>query len=143
MDRLIFQDKETMDRIQLLEANCDDMIDSYPYDRILSEEEVADEEHNFAQTNIKIARLEWEKKVAVEEWNLKIKAEKKIADVAIAKIKTGREEACERVYVLRSDDGSTEGYYNHRGELVRENALRKGGRQYAMKMIEEPISKAV
>ncbi len=65
MDQLIFQHLNTMERIRIMDDNAYKILDSYEYDRVLTEEEVAEYEHEYAQTSIEITRLQEELKALI------------------------------------------------------------------------------
>lgn len=127
MERLLFQDMDAMDRINALRSNADDIIDTYNYDRPLSEEDLAEEKSIFAEAHIKIGRLTAEKKEMAVEFDDKIKIEKKLAAAAIAKIRSKRHNVTETVYLIEDLAEGKTGLYNHRGELIEEKQVKNTG----------------
>lgn len=77
-------------------------------------------------------------------YNKRIKEKKTLAEKALRLINDRREEVTETVYVIISEDGSSQGTYNQRGELVAEKPLknRKTMPQYRMKFVDEGEAKA-
>ena len=133
MQHLLFYDLDQIERIRMLEDNSDDILEAYSYDRVLTDDEKQEEQESFAQTHIEIARLEGEKKEIVDRLNQELKVKRIIADKALLKIKTGREEVTETVYVIHDEDEQRVGTYNFRGELIAERPMRSGERQRRMK----------
>ena len=144
MDKLIFQNQDDLQRIRSLEALATDIVDGYYYQKVLTDEDVQEQEQHFAELHIELARIEAEKAAAVALFNKRIKEKKTLADKALHLINDRREEVTETVYVIISEDGSSQGTYNQRGELVAEKPLknRKTMPQYRMKFVDEGEAKA-
>jgi len=143
MKQLIFQDKTTIERLNLLEGNADDVIEGYYYERVLTEEQVIEEQEAFARTHIELQNLEEEKRQIVEGLNEQIKIKKKLAEKSLQMIKTGREEVKETVYVINDEDEGKIGTYNHRGELIAERPMRGAERQRKMRFSNEQVTVSV
>ena len=139
MDKLILQAESNLERIRILESMADDIVDGFYYQKVLSDEDVQDQEQLFAETHIALVRIKAENAAAMAEFNRKIKEKKVVAEKALQLIHTRREEVTETVYVITSEDGTQQGTYNQRGELVGEKPLknRKSLPQYRLKLVEE------
>lgn len=124
MDKLIFQNQDDLQRIRSLEALATDIVDGYYYQKVLSDEDVQEQEQYFAELHIELARIESEKAAEMAEFNRRIKEKKVLAEKALRLINDRREEVTETVYVIISEDGSSQGTYNQRGELVAEKPLK-------------------
>lgn len=144
MDKLILQNQDDLQRIRSLEALATDIVDGYYYQKVLTDEDVQEQEQYFAELHIELSRIEAEKAAAVALFNKRIKEKKTLADKALNLINDRREEVTETVYVIISEDGSSQGTYNQRGELVAEKPLknRKTMPQYRMKFVDEGEAKA-
>jgi len=138
MDQLILQGEDTLSRIRILESMAEDIVDGYYYQKILSDEDVQEQEQFFAETHIDLVRIEAEKAVAMAEFNRRIKEKKVVAEKALQRIHARREEVTETVYVITDDNGTKQGTYNNRGELIGERPLKnsKSLPQYRMKRVD-------
>lgn len=137
MDSLIFQDLDQLSRIRILESNAADIVDGFSYDRVLNEEDVADEQAKFSNLHIEMVRIEAEKAAAVALWNAELKKRRTLAEQSLQLIKTKRQEVLETVYVIRDEVENKVGTYNMHGELITERPMRKterGERQYRMNL---------
>lgn len=133
MQHLLFYDLDPVERIRMLEDNSDDVLEAYSYDRVLTDDEKNEEQEKFAQFHIELSRLENEKKEIVDRLNQELKVKRIVADKALLKIKTGREEVTETVYVIHDEEEQRVGTYNFRGELIAERPMRSGERQRRMR----------
>lgn len=133
MQHYIFPDLGQIERIRMLEDNSDDVVEQFTYDRVLTDEEKQEEQELFSAVHIELARMEAEKKQLVERLNADIKVKRTIAEKTLLKIKNGREEVTETVYVIHDEDEQKVGTYNYRGELISERPMRSGERQRRMR----------
>jgi flagellar hook-basal body complex protein FliE len=143
MDKLIFQEAGDLERIQHLKNNADSIIEAYSYDRVLTPEEIAEKEAEFAQTHIAINVLDAEKAEYLANINEKIKGKQKAAKKTIAQIKSGREESTENVFVIHDETEQRVGIYNYRGELISERPMNQNERQHRMRFSTEDYEVSV
>lgn len=139
MSPFLFQDESAVERIRHLESNAADIVEAYNYERLLTDEDVADEQAAFAELHIEIARLEAEKRETLEALNHEIKTKRKVADAGLVKIKTRREDVTETVYMIRDEEAQVIGTYNQDGVLIAERPMRAAERTYRMKFRDEDL----
>lgn len=132
MDQLIFQEYPDLDRIRILESNAVEQKDGYRYERVLSDEDVAERETEFAEKHIEIAKLEQEKADYVAKMNAQIKELKTVANQKLDQIKTRREDTTGKVYVLHDELDQRVGIYSPHGELISERPMKKEERQHRL-----------
>lgn len=126
MQSLIFQQLETLERIQILEENAHEIIPAYEYDKVLSEEDLAEIKTEYAEAMIEVERLLEEKQRVMEEINEQLKGKKKFAKIELEKIRTRRERVTEKCFVIQDDVTGDFGTYNAQGQLLHERKARKG-----------------
>lgn len=137
MQSLIFQDQDNLQRIRYLESNAADIVDDFFYERVLTDEDIAEEQAKFSELHIEIGRIEAEKAAAVAVFNADIKKRKLAAERALMLVKTKRQEVRETVYLIRDEEDNKIGTYNMHGELISEHPMQKterGERQYRMRL---------
>lgn len=115
-------------RINFMSSNADEVVPDYWYSRKLSADEISAERETFAEASIELDRLQAEKADLVAEINARIKRQKKIADLSLAILRTGRMETRETVYIISDHIEGYVGTYNQFGELIAERPMRKGER---------------
>ena len=129
MKDIIIPDNESaIGRINFMSSNADVVVPEYWYSRKLPPEEITSERETFAESSIELARLQAEKADLVAEINARIKRQKKIADLSLAILRTGRMETRETVYIISDHAEGAVGTYNQFGELIAERPMRKGER---------------
>lgn len=111
-----------------MSSNADEVVPDYWYSRKLSTDEISAERETFAEASIELDRLQAEKADLVAEINARIKRQKKIADLSLAILRTGRMETRETVYIISDHTEGAVGTYNQFGELISERPMRKGER---------------
>jgi hypothetical protein len=124
-----FDDRDSaIARINFMSSNADEVLPDYWYSRKLPPEEIAAERETFADASLELARLQAEKAELVAEINARIKRQKKVAEISLATLRTGRVETRETVYVISDHVEGMVGTYNQFGALIAERTMRKGER---------------
>ena len=143
MKPVLFYDKDQVERIRLLEDNAADVVQGHHYERVLTDDEISDEQEQFSAYHIELQRLENEKAEKVAELNAAIKIKRELATKSLQKIKTRREDVAETVYVIHDEDDQKVGLYNFRGELISERPMRAGERQHRLRFSNEQVEVSV
>ncbi len=125
----LFIDMDAITRRRALEDAATDILQGEHYQKTLNEDELAEERKFYADVSIEIQRLEEEKKMEMERLSAIIKAKKGMAAVSLAKIRSGRTEVCEDLYVVQDFARGMIQQYNVAGELVHERPMRSTERQ--------------
>ena len=126
MQSLIFQQLETLERIQILEENAHEILPAYEYDKVLTDEDLIEIREQYAETMIEVEKLLEEKQRVLEEINEQLKGKKRVAKTELDKIRTGRERVTEKCFVIQDDVTGDFGTYNAQGQLLHERKARKG-----------------
>lgn len=126
MQSLIFQQLETLERIQILEENAHEILPAYEYDKVLTDEDLIEIREQYAETMIEVEKLLEEKQRVLEEINEQLKGKKRVAKTELDKIRTGRERVTEKCFVIQDDITGDFGTYNAQGQLLHERKARKG-----------------
>lgn len=126
MQSLIFQQLETLERIQILEENAHEILPAYEYDKVLTDEDLIEIREQYAETMIEVEKLLEEKQRVLEEINEQLKGKKRVAKTELEKIRTGRERVTEKCFVIQDDVTGDFGTYNAQGQLLNERKARKG-----------------
>ncbi len=126
MQSLIFQQLETLERIQILEENAHEILPAYEYDKVLTDEDLIEIREQYAETMIEVEKLLEEKQRVLEEINEQLKGKKRVAKTELEKIRTGRERVTEKCFVIQDDVTGDFGTYNAQGQLLHERKARKG-----------------
>lgn len=126
MQSLIFQQLETLERIQILEENAHEILPAYEYDKVLTDEDLIEIREQYAETMIEVEKLLEEKQRVLEEINEQLKGKKRVAKTELDKIRTGRERVTEKCFIIQDDVTGDFGTYNAQGQLLHERKARKG-----------------
>lgn len=132
LDDEMLQGYDPLERIRIMENSCDEVIEDYHYERPLSDEEIAQEREEYCELEIEIQKIEAEKAGVVATYNAKIKERRAAAGIHLEKVKTGRTEVHENVYVFIKEEAGMVGTYNRHGQLISERRLK--GMQKKMKL---------
>lgn len=87
--------------IAFMQDNCDEQIDDYVYQKILSEEEIEAERETFANIAIELQQIEETAKMIAEEYREKIKKKKELYNKSLTLIRVGRMEVTGTVYLIK------------------------------------------
>lgn len=132
MKNQIFADYTPMDRIRILEDTAVDVHEGYDYDRLLTEDEISEQEKLFAQQHVEIEKLEMKKADFLAEINAQIKGKKTYATKVLKTIRTGRDPVTEKVFIIRDETEWKEGVYNMHGQLLKETNIPQKDRQHTI-----------
>ena len=137
MLQLIFQDESAIERIRHLEDNASEVLPNYNYERILTQEEIAEQREAFSTDHIELGKIERAKSEALAQFNASLKNVKLKAADRLTKIRTGREEVTETVYVIQDFEEGKVGIYNQNGELISEKPMRGADRQLRIQTVKD------
>lgn len=107
-----------IERIAFMQAQADETLPGYRYERSLREDELEAERLNYIDKSIELANLEFEKAEAMAEFNRRIKEVKNAATKSLDLIRTGRIETVEDVYQIADFQEGRVGIYNQFGDLI-------------------------
>lgn len=94
-----------IERINYMSSVAYEPVPDYRYEKIMSEDDIAEERETFADLSIELQRLEIEKAELVADMNKRIKEKREAAKVSLALIRTGRMEVVETVYLIKKMKG--------------------------------------
>ena len=106
----------------LLESNCD-AVEDVGYTRRFTHEELNERKQQLADASITISEIEAEKKLAADDFKLRLKPLESEKATLIEQLKTKTEYVRERCYKFICHDENLAGFYNSDGELVYTRAL--------------------
>ena len=106
----------------LLESNCD-AVEELGYTRRFTPDELNERKEQLADPSITISEIEAEKKLAADDFKLRLKPLKSQKATLIEQLKTQTEYVNERCYKFIYHDEKLAGFYNSDGELVYTRAL--------------------
>lgn len=124
-DILIPNPDSAIERINYMSSVADEPVPDYRYEKIMSEEDIAEERETFADLSIDLQRLEIEKAELVADMNKRIKEKREAAKVSLALIRTGRMEVVETVYLIADPNERKVGTFNQWGTLISERTMKK------------------
>ncbi len=128
MEQKILQSETPSERRQILKDSCVKM-QEFTYAKEFTKDELASKKDELSQQDIKLDKLEEEKKEITQEFNASIKKLKTERKTTLSCVRTGKEEVTEDVYLLDEQDEGIMGYYNHDGVLVYSRPLLPNERQ--------------
>lgn len=120
MQPLILQDHDLLDRIRVLEDSASEIIEDHHYERRLTDEEIEEEKSEFCDINIQIEQVEAEYAAMKASFSAILKEKRAVAKSHLTKIKSGRTEVHENVYLMIDEEKGMIGTYNAAGELIHE-----------------------
>ncbi len=117
MEKKLFQDLETRDRIQALKDNCAEEEEKY-FMREFTPEELAEYKEGLANVAIDIAEIEERWQEAKESMKLQLKPLREKHAEMLKNIKMKQREVRETCYRFTDAETRETGYYNRQGELI-------------------------
>jgi hypothetical protein len=128
MDKKVLQTESASERKRILQDTCV-RAEEFTYSKQFTPEELTHKKDELAQQDIKLERLEVEKKEVTTDYNTRIKVLKEDRSKTLNGVRTGVEEVTEQVYLLDDQESKKMGYYNSKGELVYERPMMPEERQ--------------
>jgi hypothetical protein len=119
MDKLVFQEYDENERLDVLEANSDG-VEEMHYTEFLTEEELSESKTMLAQVSIKESELGDELKKIKDEYKAKTKPITQQKLILLDEIKHKSRNLYGRCYKLIDFANKEVGFYNSRGQLVYE-----------------------
>lgn len=119
MDKLVFQEYDENERLDVLEANSDG-VEEMHYTEFLTEEELSENKSMLAQVSIKESELGDELKKIKDEYKAKTKPITQQKLILLDEIKHKSRNLYGRCYKLIDFANKEVGFYNSRGQLVYE-----------------------
>jgi len=117
MEKELFKEYSQSERVEMFESNADAVEDRTYFEK-LSDEEMIEKKSQFAQKSIEIARIEDEKKSAIDEFKERLKPLSSESGTLLSEIKTGHTEKKGRIYKLVNREEGMVGYYSQNGDLI-------------------------
>lgn len=136
MDKQILQTENAENRKQILKDTCL-KTEEFTYSKHYTDEELVLKKDELSQLDIKLDRIELEKKEVIADFNARIKALKEERQKTLDGVRTGAEEVTEIVYLLDDQEERRIGYYNSNGQRVYERPMLKEERQ--LRIVDKEI----
>lgn len=136
MDKTLFKDYSPLERINMLQDNCDNR-EEVGYMRKYSKEEIRSCKDQLAEASISISDIANEKAEAMKSYKEQMKPYAETQANLLKKIKQKAEYITEDCYKIIDQQAGEVGYYNKDGILVEERAIRPEERQGRMVFEQE------
>ena len=138
MEKLLFQDYSPEERLEMLQNNCDKVIEDYGYEKPLSKDQLKAIKDKLSSASVSLHDVQEEKKEADKEFNEQIKNFKGTIAESVKQLKTRTTYTCEQCFELIDYNEKKVGIYNREGILVEErpaklNELREPRNMFAQK----------
>lgn len=138
MEKSLFQDYSPEQRLEMLQNNCDKVIEDYGYEKPLSKDQLKAIKDKLSSASVSLHDVQEEKKEADKEFNEQIKNFKGTIAESVKQLKTRTTYTCEQCFELIDYDEKKVGIYNREGILVEErpaklNELREPRNMFAQK----------
>ena len=138
MEKVLFQDKTPEERLEMLQNNCDKVIEDYAYEKPLSKDQLKAIKDKLSSASVSLHDVQEEKKEADKEFNEQIKNFKGTIAESVKQLKTRTTYTCEQCFELIDYDEKKVGIYNREGILIEErpaklNELREPRNMFAQK----------
>ena len=117
MDKTMFKDLSTAERLDNFQANADG-VEEKTYYEALSDEELIRKRADFSGKSIDIARIKDRKKEAMDNFKAELKPIEIEANTLLAEIKTGHREKEGKVFKMIDLVEGMVGYYTEEGTLI-------------------------
>lgn len=138
MEKLLFQDYSPEERLEMLQNNCDKVLEDYGYEKPLSKDQLKAIKDKLSSASVSLHDVQEEKKEADKEFNEQIKNFKGTIAESVKQLKTRTTYTCEQCFELIDYDEKKVGIYNREGILIEErpaklNELREPRNMFAQK----------
>lgn len=138
MEKVLFQDYSPEERLEMLQNNCDKVIEDYGYEKPLSKDQLKAIKDKLSSASVSLHDVQEEKKEADKEFNEQIKNFKGTIAESVKQLKTRTTYTCEQCFELIDYDEKKVGIYNREGILIEErpaklNELREPRNMFAQK----------
>lgn len=138
MEKVLFQDYSPEERLEMLQNNCDKVIEDYGYEKPLSKDQLKAIKDKLSSASVSLHDVQEEKKEADKEFNEEIKIFKGTIAESVKQLKTRTTYTCEQCFELIDYDEKMVGIYNREGILIEErpaklNELREPRNMFAQK----------
>ena len=124
MEKVLFQDYSPEERLEMLQNNCDRVIEDYGYEKPLSKDQLKAIKDKLSSASVSLHDVQEEKKEADKEFNEQIKNFKGTIAESVKQLKTRTTYTCEQCFELIDYDEKKVGIYNREGILVEERAAK-------------------
>ncbi len=128
MEKMLFQDCNQSERIQLLKDNAD-TIEPLGYQKPLTEDQITTLKQDLTEISIKIADIEFAKSEATHSFNQDLKPLKKKRAEVVEVLKNRSEFKDEDCFKFVDQEAGEVGYYNEEGILVYQRTILPTERQ--------------
>ena len=138
MEKVLFQDYSPEERLEMLQNNCDKVLEDYGYEKPLSKDQLKAIKDKLSSASVSLHDVQEEKKEADKEFNEQIKNFKGTIAESVKQLKTRTTYTCEQCFELIDYDEKKVGIYNREGILIEErpaklNELREPRNMFAQK----------
>jgi hypothetical protein len=131
MEKVLFAEYSDEQRLQMLNDNCEKLLEDYGYDKPLSKDQLKAVKDRLSSASVELNDVLEEKKQADSEFNERIKNLKGTVAEQIRLLKTRTTYTCEPCFEFLDREHRQVGVYNKDGELVSE-------RPATLKELREP-----
>ena len=138
MEKVLFQDYSPEERLEMLQNNCEKVLEDYGYEKPLSKDQLKAIKDKLSSASVSLHDVQEEKKEADKEFNEQIKNFKGTIAESVKQLKTRTTYTCEQCFELIDYDEKKVGIYNREGILIEErpaklNELREPRNMFAQK----------
>lgn len=124
MEKVLFQDYSPEERLEMLQNNCDKVLEDYGYEKPLSQEQVKQLKDKITSHVNELRKVKAEKKEVVKGYTEQISKLEKSVDTASEELEKRTTYTCEQCFELIDYDEKKVGIYNREGILIEERAAK-------------------
>jgi len=117
LEKELGKDIAIEERAQFLYDNCD-MVEEVTYNKPFAPEELAQQREELTDVSIKIADIEDEKKIVMEQYKEQLKPLQEQKSKAIKALKEKSQTVTEQCYKFLDEETKMVGFYNAEGSLI-------------------------
>ena len=138
MEKVLFPDYSPEERLEMLQNNCDKVLEDYGYEKPLSKDQLKAIKDKLSSASVSLHDVQEEKKEADKDFNEQIKNFRGTIAESVKQLKTRTAYTCEQCFELIDYDEKKVGIYNREGILIEErpaklNELREPRNMFAQK----------
>lgn len=120
MEKQLFAGYSDEQRLEMLQSNCNRVLEDYGYEKPLSKDQLKNIKDAISSASVSLHDVQEEKKETTKEFNNRIKDIKATIANGVKQLKTRTTYACEQCFELIDYDERKVGIYNREGILVEE-----------------------
>ena len=141
MEKVLFQDYSPEERLEMLQNNCDKVIEDYGYEKPLSKDQLKAIKDKLSSASVSLHDVQEEKKEADKEFNEQIKNFKGTIAESVKQLKTRTTYTCEQCFELIDYDEKKVGIYNREGILIEERPAKLNELREPRNMFAQDLTK--